>query len=392
VLCAIAIVIYLLIDRRNPLPLLRQSWAWRTLAIALAIGAIWYVPALIFGRDRFVKIVLAENFGHFMPVKLGGTGESHRPFYFIAARLLGGSLPMALLMVPAVLAFAASEIPPDKRRPMIYQISMTLAVLLFFSIASVKRDDYILPAIPGIAILSGTAIALPRNRETSLAARVALWISTIFPIACASAMLIGFVVARSRPDLPLGASLQSSDAAFAGIFGQGLATLQFPYVACAVGLLCAAGVAVWAFRRRDPVSAAFAFALTGLAGSLLWTATLRPALASMRSLKGFAPQIATLVKGAPLCIPSNLNYELSFYYGAAVPPMHSARCPDAAPGHSVYVVATPRELEALTPRERAGLKLIVKSELIGGGGPPALYELEPHHDVLDLKRGSGAAR
>ena len=30
---------------------------------------------------------------------------------------------------------------------------LVLAVLVFFSIASSKRDDYILPAMPGLAIL-----------------------------------------------------------------------------------------------------------------------------------------------------------------------------------------------------------------------------------------------
>ena len=37
---------------------------------------------------------------------------------------------------------------------------MPLAVLIFFSIASVKRDDYILPALPGIAILCASVFTL----------------------------------------------------------------------------------------------------------------------------------------------------------------------------------------------------------------------------------------
>src|SRR5579864_476363 len=95
-----------------------------------------------------------------MPTKLGGTGESYRPFYFIAARMLGGAFPMTLLIAPAALAFYTGEISTEKRKAVIYQISMPLAVLLFFSIASVKRDDYILPALPGIAILCATAFTL----------------------------------------------------------------------------------------------------------------------------------------------------------------------------------------------------------------------------------------
>ena len=107
-----------------------------------------------------MRIIFAENFGHFMPARLGGTGESYRPFYYIATRLAGGALPMTLLIPPAALAFYTSEIAPEKRQAVIYQISMSLAVLLFFSIASVKRDDYILPALPGIAILCGSVFTL----------------------------------------------------------------------------------------------------------------------------------------------------------------------------------------------------------------------------------------
>src|SRR5271168_3855713 len=95
-----------------------------------------------------------------MPAKLGGTGESYRPFYYIALRLIGSALPMTLLIPPAVLAFYTSEIAPEKRPAVIYQVSMSLAVLLFFSIASVKRDDYILSALPGIAILCASVFTL----------------------------------------------------------------------------------------------------------------------------------------------------------------------------------------------------------------------------------------
>ena len=160
VLCALAVTIFLLIERRNPLAMLRERWPWQVVAIAVAIGALWYVPATIVGGHKIVRIIFAENFGHFMPARLGGTGESYRPFYFIAARLLGGAFPMTLLIVPAALAFYTGEISAEKRKPVIYQVSMSLAVLLFFSIASVKRDDYILPALPGIAILCSSVFTL----------------------------------------------------------------------------------------------------------------------------------------------------------------------------------------------------------------------------------------
>ena len=116
VLCALAASIYLLIERRNPFAMLRQRWPWQVVAIAVAIGAVWYVPAAIVGGHKIVRIIFAENFGHFMPARLGGTGESYRPFYFIAARLLGGAFPMTLLILPAALAFYTGEISAEKRR------------------------------------------------------------------------------------------------------------------------------------------------------------------------------------------------------------------------------------------------------------------------------------
>jgi 4-amino-4-deoxy-L-arabinose transferase-like glycosyltransferase len=375
VLCALAALIFLLIERRSPLPIARERWPFIVLAIALAIGAAWYLPVMIFGKEKILKIIFAENFGHFMPAKLGGTGESYRPFYFIGARLLGGAFPMTLLVAPAIAAFYTGEIEPQKRRAVIYQTSMPLAVLVFFTIASVKRDDYILPAIPGIAILCASVFSLAGPR--GIAARIRDVVVLVFTVGCAAAIFIGFAFARTRPDFPLGMNLQSSDALFAAIFGQGLATVQTPFVIFAIALSAAAVIAAWSYKRRFTLGLGFSIAMTGIAGTLFWTAVMRPEVAAMRSLMSFAPQIAATAKGAAVCVPNDLNYELSFYYGAAIPSVASGRCPSPTPATPVYLVATPRELDAMTPQNRARLKLVVKSELIGGGGPPALYQMMP---------------
>ena len=46
----------------------------------------------------------------------------------------------------------------------------------------------------------------------------------------------------------------------------------------------------------------------------------------MRSVKSFVPTIVDQVKGDQLCIPAGINYELSYYYGAAVPDISNPRC------------------------------------------------------------------
>ena len=55
-------------------------------------------------------------------------------------------------------------------------------------------------------------------------------------------------------------------------------------------------------------------------------------------------------------------------------------------------IATPREMDATAPAYRARLKLIAKSNLIGGGGTPALYEILPSGANGGLKSADGAAK
>ena len=361
VLCALALTIYLLMERRNPIALLGERWPWQIVAIAIAIGAIWYVPATLVGGHKILRIIFAENFGHFMPVRLGGTGESYRPFYYIGARLLGGAFPMTLLILPAALAFYTGEIATEKRRAVIYQMSMSLAVLLFFSIASVKRDDYILPAIPGIAILCASVFTLELS---GAAAKLRDVIVALFVLSPIWAFLF-FKFFLSHAHL----NLQSSDAAYYSIVRASVATLIRGVIVFWVGWLAALATAVIALIRRSAIAKGAAFGVAALSFSMFATASMRPILAARRSVKSFVPLVADHVKSDQLCIPSGINYELSYYYGAAVPDIKNPKC--------AYLIATPREIDSMPPEYRARLKLVAQSNLIGGGGPPALFEISP---------------
>ncbi|MGA9724281.1 MAG: phospholipid carrier-dependent glycosyltransferase, partial [Candidatus Binatus sp.] len=305
VLCALAASIYLLIERRNPIAMLRQRWPWQVVAIAVAIGAVWYVPAAIVGGHKILRIIFAENFGHFMPARLGGTGESYRPFYFIAARLLGGAFPMTLLILPAALAFYTGEVAAEKRPTVIYQVSMSLAVLLFFSIASVKRDDYILPALPGIAILCASVFALSMRAAASKLRDV---IVALFVLVSVLAFLFLMFVPISTPHM----NLQSSDSAYFSIFLHNTKTIRGPFLELAVAWLVALGIEIFALVRRRPTASGVAFGLVALSSSLFWTASLRSDLARLRSVRSFVPLVVDHVKGDQLCIPSGINYELSY--------------------------------------------------------------------------------
>ncbi len=340
VLCALAAAIFLLIERRNPLALLRGRWPWQVVAIAIAIGAVWYVPAAIVGGHKIVRIIFAENFGHFMPAKLGGTGESYRPFYYIAARLLGGAFPMTLLILPAALAFYTGEISAGNRRAVIYQISMSLAVLLFFSIASVKRDDYILPALPGIAILCASVFTL-ETRGLASKLRDVLVAAVVFgPIF--AILYVSFFAPQ--------VNLQSSDSAYYALFKSiGWASPVTDFFDVWLIAVTLEVLVLSRLSRRSGIGGGIAFGLPVLVLCLFWTMTMRPRLAERRSSKSFVPVVAEHVKGDQLCIPSGINYELSYYYGNAVPDLANPRC--------AYLIATPRELDAMTPEYRERRKL-----------------------------------
>jgi 4-amino-4-deoxy-L-arabinose transferase-like glycosyltransferase len=397
VLIGLAGFIYLLLVRRSPLEVLSRGWPWLMIAVALVIGACWYVPAFVEGGRVVIGVFLAENFGHFMPSALGGTGEASRPLWYIALRMFGGALPQSLLLGALAIALWRRDGDERARKPLLFQLSLVLAVLVFFSIASSKRDDYILPAMPGLAILfaalfTGAAIAPERERSPSGRVRdlTAAVVAVIF-----IALVAGALVAAHQPRILalFSAGLQSSDANFLELFLGGMRRMAPPFAIFTVGSIAGA-IAVFAglFLRR-PLWPGAGLAAIALFGSTLFAGTLKPESASARSMKTFAEQVHRRIGAAPLYIPSGHDYELSFYYGRGIGGLEPGSTPVPASdrpvydehngpsvlalGQPVYIVARPREVSRIGPALRIRLKLVMQSGLIGGGGPPALYELTP---------------
>jgi 4-amino-4-deoxy-L-arabinose transferase-like glycosyltransferase len=385
VLIGLASLIYLLLVRRSPLEVLKHGWPWQMAAVALAIAACWYVPAFIAGGWVVVGVFLSENFGHFMPSTLGGTGEASRPLWFIAVRMFGGALPQSLLVIALGMALWRRDGDERARGPLLFQLSLVLAVLVFFSIASSKRDDYILPAMPGLAILFAalfTGAAIAPDRERSASATVRNFSAAVIAIA-AVATIAGALLGAHQGHLPAAFSdgLQSSDADFLEIFLSGMGHLALPFAIFTVlAIVGALAVFVGLSLRRTLWSGA-GLAAIALAGSTLFAGTLKPEYARIRSMKTFATQVHRRVGNAPIYIAWGHDYELSFYYGRGIWGLDhtdpKALTADLAAKRPVYVVARPRELMRIAPDLRGRLKLVIQSGLGGGYGPPALYEIAP---------------
>ena len=371
VLPALSIATYLLLVRLDPLSLLTERWVWLIAIPVIALSIAWYALWFAYGDPRLRHTFMTENLGHFMPAGAGGTGEGARPPWFIVARLVGGSMPLVLL-VPATMAMLLSgELAEHKRGPVLYQASLALATVVFFSIASAKRDDYILPALPGVAILSASAFSATASEQ---GIGVRLRNAAVMIIAVGMLAAVTLVIFVKAGNLAPKLSLDSSDAELLGVLigRTGIASIAF-----AVLIAAASIVAFNAARGGRANIAGMALAAVSLCGSLLFTAVVRPELAEHRSVRAFAPKVRAVVGHDKVCIVYGINDELAFYYGEAVPDLKAGGCVTAAQTTRAYLFAYEKEYQALPNDLRTRLKPVLQSKLLGGPGPPALYEIAP---------------
>ncbi|MGO9602862.1 MAG: ArnT family glycosyltransferase [Candidatus Binataceae bacterium] len=373
ILAALAVLIFLLIERSSVMGVLGSGWPWRAAVVAIAIGACWYVPWMIVGGRRELGIFLQENFGHFAPAKFGGTGEASRPVWYIVARLIGGAIPLIFLMPATLAGLATGEVAAPQRRPLVFHASLVIAIVAFFSIASAKRDDYILPALPGIAILCATAftMGLPSRGRKAWGAAIRTVASAGIAIVMLTAVLIAIVASHGGRGL----SLQSSDANLLMLFERGVATHNKPFVIFLVVVSIAAVAVIPLLVRQRTMAAGAMVGVISIAGVLVMDATLRPQLAWARSYKRFVAQVRPQIDQGSLFVVRDADFELSFYYGKGIPPLTGKRAVSPPPNSMSYLVARDHELPMLPPAYRDHLGLIVKSDLLGRDGPPALYEI-----------------
>jgi 4-amino-4-deoxy-L-arabinose transferase-like glycosyltransferase len=377
-LVAAAATIYLLLMGTNPLRVLTTAWPWTVLLVACAIAALWYVPAFVEGRrSDLVGVFAQENFGHFMPAGIGGTGEASRPFYYIAIRLLGGTLPLCLLLSSVIAALPRME--ERQHRAVAYQSAMILAVLLIFSLASAKRDDYILPAIPPLAIIIATLFSPALAGPPMKFARSLRDASAGFIAFAAGLSTIAIVtLIAARQDFGLnGLNLQSADAAFVWLFVNGVTRDERPLLCLLAAIVIGAVFCLHSLWRRDDSRTGIGLAVIALAATLVWTGLLKPREAATRSLRPFGHQVHDRIGNAPVYLPWQ-DPGFAYYYGTGVPALPRTLAHDGPPPRTtIYFVARPDQLFILSPAVRDRLIPILRSDVAGGGGPPELYQLSP---------------
>jgi 4-amino-4-deoxy-L-arabinose transferase-like glycosyltransferase len=152
--CAVVVVYYML--RRRWPGLLRLGVLWGAL-LALMVAAVWYGPVIARQGQTFVdEFFVQHHFARFVSNKY----HHPQPFWFYLPVTLGLALPWtAFLLVGiagAVGTNARAEDAASKLR--VLALAWLLVPVLFFSASGSKLPGYVLPALPGAALLAGDGL------------------------------------------------------------------------------------------------------------------------------------------------------------------------------------------------------------------------------------------
>jgi 4-amino-4-deoxy-L-arabinose transferase-like glycosyltransferase len=158
----------------------RPRVGWLVFIVGLlATAAIWAVPAYLRDHGLYLHQVIFQR-----DLNLAEAVQK-KPFYLYFGVGFLLSLPLSIFLPAALL--------DCRRHGYSSLLAMSAAILLVFSCVPKKRDHYLLPMYPFLAL--GIATAIVRRTETSLLVRRVTW--TLVPLSLA-AMPLYFAVIQPR--------------------------------------------------------------------------------------------------------------------------------------------------------------------------------------------------
>lgn len=329
----------------------RRLHDWRGFApstgpalFALVVGAWMALSTLGSGGEYSVWGALRE---HVLERGLHGMHHKQPPWYYLHA-LPRALLPWSFLLPGALVLAWRQRLPADR-----FLLTWAGFVLAFFTLSTEKRDLYVLPAFPAMALLMARlSWAPPRPRWITVPQRllggILVLAGTALPLAATHARSVGDAVAGAAPVVPL-AALLGGLLAVGGIALLLLAHARAPSssVLGAAAVFAAAYLvtAGWILPRFDPVKSARSFALTMKA----------------KTAGGRARGGEVLTHGL-----GNLTHALSFYSDGVYfrrihDPVVFAQRLDGE--HEVFAVADATAVEGLPPAIRERLSLVASARL-----------------------------
>ncbi len=149
------VVVYQLLRRRWPVVWKSAFWGF---PITLAVAALWYAPVIARHGWTFIdEFFVKHHFARYLSNKY----HHPQPFWFYLA-----IIPALMLPWSAFLAAGVAHARRWNRRGddalsklRLFALAWVLFPLLFFSVSGSKLPGYILPALPGAALLAGERLA-----------------------------------------------------------------------------------------------------------------------------------------------------------------------------------------------------------------------------------------
>ena len=230
--------------------------------IGLVIAAPWYLLVHRAAGPAFIgEVVLKHNFGMFYK-----TWSHARPFYYYGVSILWGFVPWIVFLPGAV----ASEIRAGLRgqdaskRAVRFLLAWAAVLFLFFSVSSAKQSKYLLPAYPALAILA--ARFLCKAVEGDAAVDLKRWFRWLLPVLPGVAVLAGI----AAPVISL--AVAREHLLWALVFAQAFVALGI------LGIRC--------FRRGRDAAALATWAGIMLALNIVLGLAVFPALNPVKSYRG----------------------------------------------------------------------------------------------------------
>ena len=258
------------------------------LVFVLVPALLWIVPAGMRAGGSYVKdLVLGHGVAH-----AAGDLEKIEPFWFYGLALPKGLLPWTLLVPAGCLALTKWR-DAAQRRADLFVMAWCLAPLVVMSLSPAKRDLYLVPMYPAVALLIGKLAALGEERLRSgwfsipaKALAAAALAGGLVAVAVAAMLVTGLDGPIERA-LPMWTSVRAAahwvDCALAAVFG-----------------LLTARHAVRALRGATTLQSFADLRLAVLSAFAIVVAGAVPVLDALQSPRSFYEQAAKIVGDAPL--------------------------------------------------------------------------------------------
>jgi 4-amino-4-deoxy-L-arabinose transferase-like glycosyltransferase len=387
ILPSIVIASFLVISRR-----LRFVFRLKPLLgipLYLTVAGSWYAYGLwSHGPDFAYRSFLMENVLMFLGSERGG-GHVHGFFYLFPYYLSSG-FPWSFYL-PAALWLGFRRIGFRQTR-FLFPLLWFAAMLLFFSIGSGKRSDYLLPVLPAAALLVGALWAEAVRDPKNAGVRRALLASHALPALLAVIALVAMPVLLAVPAdrFPPSWSRQGHPDATLDVFRE---ISEKPWNLGIAGLsLVLIGLTplVFVWRGR-PIPALGSVVFGFVAAVLLATFSVMPEIERRISLRPFSDEIDRQVgTDSHLWSYQAFEYQLIYYLRRRVPSMSDDAFKDfvagAEPGYCVVTRRTYRDVSRLgeAPQILAESPLVYPDPL----DQHLLIRAAPAHGPLRATRGT----